>query len=282
MHGLFRDEADDSENDDDDYLISRHEWICGDTCIVYHLSFLAPGHGDALWNSSRCIAQHLLQDNLRERLLFTEDYSNGIISTPPESTADCNRIINFVWPPSSALEFGVGAALPSLALIKLGVPKVVLTDRKVNESTFEALERSISVNCSAWNTNQANNNNKQQSIVVAPHTWGVDIPDLQEHAQQERFDLLIASDCIYNPQYHQALLESVYALLDKHRGRLIVGYSFHGNVPNPSVLDFFQKADVGGLQIVKEFSQSYDQGQEGIGGVDPERGAVHIKVLAYR
>jgi predicted nicotinamide N-methyase len=95
-------------------------------------------------------------------------------------------------------------------------------------------------------------------------------------------DLAIASDCIYNPTYHEVLLQSAAGVLSKENGVFIVGYSFHMNVPPEQVLDFFDIASSKfGLEVVSELKQEYD-GQRGIGDKDKSRGVVYIKVLAYK
>lgn len=48
------------------------------------------------------------------------------------------------------IEFGAGAALPSLVLLKEGADKVVITDRFVNDETFDALRMSVDTNAKAW------------------------------------------------------------------------------------------------------------------------------------
>lgn len=94
-------------------------------------------------------------------------------------------------------------------------------------------------------------------------------------------DLLIASDCIYNPLYHTPLLESASSAMNAN-SFFVVGYSLHGNVQSSQVLNFFNIAqDKFGLKVVNEFTKEYD-GQRGIGGSDKDRGTVYVKLLRYR
>ena len=102
--------------------------------IIYHLAFLAPGHGDSVWNSSECIAQHLLLPEYRTKLFNNKNTSHDM-----------------KWPPRYCIEFGAGAALPSLVLLKEGADKVVITDRFVNDETFDALRMSVDMNTKVWN-----------------------------------------------------------------------------------------------------------------------------------
>ena len=48
------------------------------------------------------------------------------------------------------MEFGAGAALPSLVLFKEGTKQVICTDGKANDETFEALELSFLKNSQQW------------------------------------------------------------------------------------------------------------------------------------
>lgn len=244
------------EDDDGDYEeISEHTWTCGDVSIIYHLAFLARGHGDVVWNSSEYIAEELLN---KRQDLFGE--------------------ANVPWPPKKALEFGAGAALPSMVLLKEGAEQVIITDKKSNEMTFEALRFSAAKNAEKWGINKEE---LERRVLVKPHTWGENIEDLMDD-NRSSFDLLVASDCIYNPVYHKALLKSASYLINKERGIFIVGYSFHMNVPPEQVLDFFLLAQSEyGFVIITELQQAFD-GQKGIASKDPNRGVVYLKVLAHR
>lgn len=244
---LFGGDGGTSDGDDDG--ITSFEFSCGNTVLRYHLAFTAPGHGDSLWNASRCIAEKLLMDEV------------------PEISSSTTL---------SALEFGAGGGLPSLALIAQNkVPFVVVTDRQArhNDDNLCALKRSVEANLPE--------DSSSYKPLVEAHSWGEDIIGLQQKVGRSHFDLLIACDCIYNPQYHGALLDSASSLLEPEAGVWIVGYSFHGNVFDHEVLHFFAEAQKRGFCILREFSQSYE-GQEGIGGTDPRRGAVHVKILTLR
>ena len=157
-----------------------------------------------------------------------------------------------------------------------------MTDRFVNEETFEALRRSVDTNAEKWGLGREE---IAQRVAILPHTWGENVEKLTQTekeldgcASREKADLLIASDCIYNPTYHRALLQSAVGIMGDG-GIFIVGYSFHGNVPKSETLHFFAVAkEEFGLRVVNEFTKEY-RGQSGIGSNDEERGAVHVKVL---
>ncbi|KAL3759891.1 hypothetical protein ACHAWU_007635 [Discostella pseudostelligera] len=254
---------DDCDGDDDD--ISEHTWICPNNSslsIIYHLTIYAPGHGNRIWNSSACIAQHLLIPEFRSMII------------------DSTRQRRIEWPPKTCLEFGAGAALPSLALLHEGAYRVILTDSaRANNRTFDALHKSVHVNAKVWNISEEELSHRVQ---IVPHTWG-EADELSCALGGERnnnlADLVIASDCIYNPTHHLSLLQSAVRSMSDN-GLFIVGYSLHGNVPPDRVLHFFHVAKHEfGLEIVKEVMREYDC-QEGIGSNDRNRAVVYVKVLA--
>jgi len=235
------------------------------------------------WNSSECIAKHLLLPSYRSKL-FRRCYDGDEINT-------------MTWPPNSCIEFGAGAALPSLALLRQGAKRVVLTDRYVNQQTFDALCLSVKKNASTWGLS---NEVVKERVVITGHTWGEDLDKLVSQAQgyvcgdcgsgsgrvsgaTNNVDLLIASDCIYNPQYHKALLESATYVMERSSNTLfIVGYSFHMNVPPDQVLNFFNLArEEFRLEVLCEMEEHYS-GQKGIGDTDEKRGTVYVKVLTRR
>lgn len=261
LRSMFATDGGDAGSDEDEDHhhrdISAHTWTSdsGDVTVAYHLAFMAPGHGDALWNSSGCIANHLLAQNRSK--LFGPDAEGKMR-----------------WPPRRALEFGAGAALPSMILLREGAETVICTDRKVNDETFEALQMSVEKNCEKWGEE------RKKRMVTKPHTWGEDIEDLT--ADGGVMDLLVASDCIYNPMYHEVLLQSAAGCISKDEGLFVVGYSFHMNVPPEQVTEFFRKAETQyAFAVVSEFKEDYE-GQSGIGSNDHNRGAVYVKVLAHQ
>jgi predicted nicotinamide N-methyase len=306
------DSSSDNDDDDDDEqqqhyeaIISRHVWKCDGSSsleydnddslenhdddndnddavtvnIIYHLALTARGHGDCVWNAGGCLAEYLLFH--RDRLL------------PSTYT---------IWPPHRTLEFGAGAALPSLVLMRDALLNnfninIIITDSGKNDAaTFAALERSVEENGRNWNVLPDDHHrppldpleeraNDHPVMIIARHTWGIDIDEFQIRQDcRDNVQLLLAADCIYNPQCHVALLDSANAFIDESNGLFIVAYSFHSNVSDDAVLHFFTIATTHPYQfhIVQELQHDYPQGQVGIGGTDPARGAVYIKVLAKR
>ena len=171
-------------------------------------------------------------------------------------------------------------------LAREGTGKVIITDRFVNQETFDAIQMSVDKNIKIWGGSQDVNDR----VVIMSHTWGEEMEKLTQQTNnyeddgefQHSVDLLIASDCIYNPTYHNSLLESATSAMSSSNNSslFIVGYSLHGNVPPSHILNFFNLAkDDYGLGIINEFAKEYD-GQRGIGSLDSNRGKVYVKVLA--
>ena len=250
-----------NDSDSDDEHIGEYVWHCPAAedetvrSIIYHLALLAPGHGNSLWNACICIAEHLSSMSKRSKMLG-DDISRRM-----------------PWPPRTSLEFGAGAALPSMILLREGTSRVIITDRKVNDMTFEALERSATKNAEQWNV--------PNTTLILPHTWGEQVHELVVDTSGEGIDVLVASDCIYNPDYHNALLQSASATICSELGIFIVGYSYHSNVTSQRVEEFFAKAEEYDFRLISEFKKNYKE-QEGIGSKDPERAVVHCKVLANK
>lgn len=72
------------------------------------------------------------------------------------------------------------------------------------------------------------------------------------------YDLILVSDCIYNPTHHEPLLQSIRALLKLpprvsdgtdggDGGRALVSFSLHGNTTDQSVWNFVDRK-VGAVQ----------------------------------
>ena len=267
MRSIFSAGDEDDESDSgDEQNIGMYVWHCpiegeGNAShfpVIYHLALLAPGHGNSLWNACICIAEHLSSASKRSQLLGS-DISNVM-----------------PWPPRSSLEFGAGAALPSMVLLKEGTNKVIITDRKVNDMTFEALELSAEKNGRQWNILNIN-----ERVKILDHTWGEAIDDLVKKSSSGGIDVLVASDCIYNPTYHDALLRSASGTISSERGIFIVGFSYHSNVSTEQVDAFFTKAKEFDFYVVSEFTKKYKE-QQGIGSKDPERAIVYCKVLVHK
>lgn len=105
----------------------------------------------------------------------------------------------------SVVEVGCGAALPGLAAAALGAREVVLSDYP-----SEALQKVVETNV---NENKRKGNLPQEvSVEARGLAWGEEVPE----DLQGRFDVVIASECIWNHAQHEALLFTIHELLVKH------------------------------------------------------------------
>ena len=88
---------------------------------------------------------------------------------------------------------------------------------------------------------------------VAPHDWGeVDssgvMQFVHEQCQDLTFDFVVAADCIYNPEFHQPLLDSICRAMAID-GRAIVTFSLHPNTAEENVWTFLDHAKLRGLHV---------------------------------
>lgn len=224
--------------------------------VAYELDKFAPGHGNVIWNASLCLAWRIAAPEHRHEQLA--------------SGAD--------WPPPRALEFGAGAGIPSFVCLATGVPCVVITDQPGSDATFAALGRAVQENALRFSTCPSR-------AKILPHLWGEECAPIVHAAgatEENCFQLLIASDCIYNPAAHAPLLRSCLHLLDLQRGRILVGLSLHSNFPDADVLGFFAAAARAGLAVVHEGEQRFDSQSGAVWqGRGTARATVFYKVLAY-
>ena len=247
MRSLYPD-SDDSEegegDDDDDDVSQVHRWTSqSQQCVVeYHLSCMARGHGDVVWNSGSDISEMLVNQKGRARL-FGEAME---------------------FPLSRVLEFGAGAALPSLVCAKRGLGKVVTITDQFEEGVFKAIELSV-----------AKNTSPGTQVEVKAYSWGKSEPDL---VREGKYDLMIASDCIYFPGAHQALLTSASKCVGAG-GVWVVGFSLHGNCKEAETYNFFEMANAQGWVLERELKIEHDVQEAATWSSVPKRGDVYIKVL---
>jgi len=117
------------------------------------------------------------------------------------------------------IELGAGVAIPGLFLGKYLPKSVVSLSDQQNISNIVQMLQSVSLQT------------RPSSFRVLPHDWG--------NPLAEKYDLVLVSDCIYMPDAHDALLQSIRGCL---KGSAIISFSLHGNVPDQSVWNFFDKA----------------------------------------
>jgi hypothetical protein len=147
------------------------------------------------------------------------------------------------------MELGAGTFLPSLFLGHLVAndshvhpeikPVLHITDGKQYRNIRQILF-SLS--------NQPTQVRESASFRVSPHNWGQNIDVfLAQESASGGYDLIIVSDCIYNPTYHRDLLKTIAATLrlpatpDDPGGRVILTFSLHGNTPDRDIWNFIDR-----------------------------------------
>jgi predicted nicotinamide N-methyase len=184
----------------------------------------ASGHGDTVWAASIAICRYLETIWVPEIMRVARKNGTGI----PGSL----RI----------LELGAGTAIPSLFLGESLArqqewsidTQIHITDARQYANIYQILLSLYTNSCSPQSKSHP-----KVTYRVYPHNWGE--PSINDQNRGEGSDLILASDCIYNPAYHDHLLESIFQTLSV-KGRAIIAFSLHGNTPDELVWGFFDKA----------------------------------------
>lgn len=125
------------------------------------------------------------------------------------------------------VEFGSGAGLCSISASISGAKHVVATDYPDTN-----LIENLQYNCS-----------KYPNIDVVGHQWGKDVTPILKANNNEKFDVAILADLIFNHTCHKQLLQSLTSLLKKDDGSYaLVTYSHHRTHLVKEDLNFFKLA----------------------------------------
>jgi predicted nicotinamide N-methyase len=240
-------------NDEDEEETRIHSWSTsavnpdgayddavedGAVSIVYILSSSLAGFGDTVWSSSRHISNLLARpDSCRE--ILSHFYSQR------EQDEDSGK-----HPLSgvSFLELGAGAGVPSWTAMGCGA-RVVCTDQPNADRIrciAECLERNL------YNMKQ---NSRSTGIYdkcqACPYGWGTPVDEVTKALSkdgEERFDVIIAADCMYMPWLHKELLTSIDMLLSD-RGVALMPFALHGNTDDDEVMKIVDRAKDKGFEV---------------------------------
>ena len=225
----------------------------GSFSVQYCLSVASTMHGDKLWPASQVLAC-LLGD--------TEGGATGRGRWP------------WIGPGTKVLELGSGGALPSFVCLRRGAA-VTISDSPEPAEVLDCQREALDANCKEWQQAGADDASIRSRASVIPHGWGEDVSELLG-ASQKRFDLIIASDCIAFPEFHEILLKSIAAALAPS-GVAVIALAFHENFPDEDILAFFTlAAQSHGLVSTRVCTHSWgdlrsgrgSSGDGGSGGVD--------------
>ena len=242
-NNLFGNEDGDDENTDEDsdstdrlLMISKESIpsFLGVADFSFWMDDHSTGHGNRVWHASIATCMYLKE-------YFHSQMPKSSASSPSSASS---------W---QSLELGAGTALPSLFLGHLiasqreddghdhaaARPFLHITDGKQYRNIRQVLY-SLSKQPPAIR--------ETATYRVSPHNWGQNLDTFlsQEcHAATPRsYDLVIVSDCIYNPTFHRDLLTTIAATLrlpdgpHDSGGRVILSFSLHGNTPDQDIWNF--------------------------------------------
>ncbi|ETW76291.1 hypothetical protein HETIRDRAFT_105796 [Heterobasidion irregulare TC 32-1] len=146
------------------------------------------------------------------------------------------------------LELGAGGGLPGIVAVKNGARKVVLTDYP-DTALIDNL---------AYNVERNTDSTARSKADVQGYIWGHAVAPLlsplqdtsKTSASQQKFDLIIMSDLVFNHSQHDALLKTCALCLSSTPSPppvdmspcLIVFYTHHRPHLAERDLDFFRKA----------------------------------------
>lgn len=239
--GYFGHEEDGESDDQNDDSAVR---------IKYILSDSPGGHGDDVWAASRHISNLFADaDKCRELL--------------GRKSGEVHPLHNVKF-----IELGAGAGLPSWTALKCGA-NVVCTDQPIAKR----------IRCMA---ESAERNSREMvaeaagKVRVCPYTWGGPIEEvtrlLEGSESDSRFDVVVAADCIYMPEFHAVLLDSIQMLLKKNVGSGLLPFALHGNTKDDKVWGIADLAKQKGFCVeILESQQLTPQ----ISTMNPKRGLVH-------
>jgi EEF1A N-terminal glycine/lysine methyltransferase len=114
---------------------------------------------------------------------------------------------------ANVLEFGAAAGLPSIVAGKLGAKLVCASDFP-SPPVITTLEKNIIAN------------NVDSIVKVVPHIWSEDVSPILTLNKDEKYDIILAAECLWKHDSHPLLLQSILDTI-KPNGILILTYSHH-------------------------------------------------------
>jgi Lysine methyltransferase len=238
-------EEEEEEDLEEDSLVMTRETIrdLQGVTLAFWMDNGSTGHGNRVWHSSVAMC------------LYLKHYSYVVLDNDGQLNST----------PFRSLELGAGTALPSLYLGHIlstksaatavpYQPLIHITDGKQYRNI-----RQILVSLSKQPSSVLDG----ASFRVSPHNWGegLDAEDSNSFLACEcsrigskkdgdkgpphTYDLILVSDCIYNPQYHHDLMKTIAATLrlpqddsSDNGGKAILSFSLHGNTPDQDIWNF--------------------------------------------
>jgi nicotinamide N-methyltransferase len=190
--------------------------------ITSRLRYSCPLQGHLLWNAGRTLATHL------------EINASSLIHD------------------KTILELGAGAGLPSLVSAIHGAKCVVVTDYP-DPDLVENLQ---------WNVDNCAFLPKTRNIEAKGYLWGAETEKLVSGLPhgENRFDLLILADLLFNHSEHRKLVASVQQMLKRTpEAKALVFFTPYRPWLLPNDLAFFDLAKEAGFEVDKFFEHTMEK-----------------------
>lgn len=260
--------------------------------VYFILSEVSGGHGEELWAASRHVANLLVDFDkccklLAPLLAHQEEGEEDIINrTSGEHSQQATQKPGKARHPLAGvkfLELGAGAGLPSWAAMWRGA-RVVCTDMSIENRIrclAECAERNGRAILETTLDDEDNNPAKIHAVNAraCPYDWGSPVDEVS-HALDGTdtcFDVVLAADCCYMPDYHSQLLDSIKMLMSK-KGLALLPFALHGNTDDNHVWAIVEKARGKGFQVeILETQQLTPQ----CSNMDPKRGLVNMIRMTF-
>ena len=169
------------------------------------------------------------------------------------------------------LEFGSGAALPTIVSAKKGAQKIIATDSPEDE-LLDNIKNNFNENVP--------NAIASGLVVVEPLLWGKDVSHLLKHSP-DGFDCLFLADLLANHSALEGLALNVSQTLKKHSGIAYVVFGHHRPWLADRDLSFFTYCENLGLVAKEIFAEPCDPMFENDPGDADMRATVHCYTVTW-
>jgi nicotinamide N-methyltransferase len=146
------------------------------------------------------------EHNSDKKTLFATYLWNGAISLAEELLVRVSQIKG-----KRVLELGAAAGLPSIIVGKMS-PLFLCASDYPSPSVLDTLKKNLERN--------------RVSGHVVGHIWGETVSPLLEKLNGEKYDVIVASECLWRHECHNDLLETVIHCIAR-KGIFILSYSHH-------------------------------------------------------
>jgi nicotinamide N-methyltransferase len=169
--------------------------------------------------------------NTDKKTLFATFLWNGAVALS-EELLERRRYIEG----KRVLELGAAAGLPSIVVGKME-PRLLCASDYPSPTVLATLQKNLV--------------NNQVTGHVVGHVWGTDVSPLLRAINGERYDVIVASECIWRHECHDDLLTTITGCVGDG-GVVIMTYSHH--IPGLEEEDdrFLQKALASGLTVEEQ------------------------------